>query len=229
MAVRGDPVRVRWVVLLALLTGVLVIAIAAPGPGAEDAAVPARTPGGAIRTWLADHRAEMFPTYEGAYVGTCRESLRDGLCSIARDDLGPRLIYGVGVYGTNWGAELLLESADAGDWSVIASWPWGAPGADDAEAVFGPPWSPHTAIAEWWRAHGTARYPGRPPVAYVQDCATSGADPSVTQQTLVCSTLVAASDERRVYRTGPLPAGEGTVLVLEHRSDHTWAVSERGG
>jgi hypothetical protein len=236
-------VRVVSVVLAACVVGALVIVAGelVTRDGGERTVVTA-TPEDGIRAWLAGHRDEVFPTYEGAYIGACPESgAAQGICSIARDDLGARQIHGVGVYATNWGAELLLERSTGGPaapdagWRVIATWPWGDPGDAEDPPVYGPPWSPHTAIAEWWAGHGADRYPGRPPVTYVHDCDTSGADPSITEQTLVCSTLERATDERRVYRTGLLAGAAGpswadaVTLVLDHRPDHAWAVSVRDG
>jgi hypothetical protein len=224
------------VVVAALVVGALVIVAGEQFAGGGDepsTAVVTATPQDGIRAWLAGHRAEVFPTYDGDYIGVCPESgAAQGICSMARDDLGARQIHGVGVYATNWGAELLLErAAPATGWRVIATWPWGEPGDAEDPPVYGPPWSPHAAIAEWWADNGADRYPGRPPVTYVHDCDASGADPSITEQTLVCSTLERATDARRVYRTGLLADadadGDAVTLVLDHEPDHTWAVSVR--
>jgi hypothetical protein len=163
----------------------------------------------AIASWVAARRAEVFPGFAGAYVGPCREGVLDVVCSIDREDLGVRRIVGVGVAASDWGADVLLERGTAG-WRAVEHWTWDLEGGEP-----GPPFSPLTALAEWWATTD-------PGVTFIRDCAE--VDPSITGQRFVCAELVEAQDEVRTYVTGPPQDVHELEVVLRHNQDHTWTV-----
>lgn len=178
-------------------------------PTTTDTTVPA-TQDDAIAAWVEADRDDQFPGFEGPYVGPCGGDQRDALCTIPREDLGSRAIVGIGVAASDWGADLLLVEGDAG-WEVVASWGW-----DLESDALGPPFSPLTAIAEWWASED-------PSATFVREC--DQPDPSITDQRLVCAELLDVADDRLTYRTGPVPGAEGREVVLELRPDESWSIA----
>jgi hypothetical protein len=173
------------------------------------AAVVERSDAEAIESWAAEHRDEVFPGFEGELAGPCREGLQDVLCTIPREDLGPRRITAIGVAASDWGADLLLERADE-RWTVVDVWRW-----DLESGAVGPPFSPLTALAEWWSTT-------EPGTVLVREC--EQIDPATMDQELVCAVLVESDDETRTYRTGPPPDVDEHEVELRHEPDDTWAV-----
>lgn len=169
---------------------------------------PQRSELEAIEQWVVAHRDTEFPGFDGEFAGPCEDGVLDVLCTIPREDLGVRKIVGVGVASSDWGADLLLQRDDAG-WAAVESWSW-----DLESAALGPPFSPMTAIAEWWSTID-------PGVVFVQDC-SEVAGP--TTQDVVCAVLESGGDEVRRYRTGSPPTVDAHQLELRHQSDHSWVV-----
>jgi hypothetical protein len=172
-----------------------------------------------IRAWVMVNRADVFHGAEGPYVGSCPSASDPGvtgLCSSFVEDLGRLRIYTVGVYATDWGADLLLERSNAA-WTVIDSEPWpvlGTPGA------FGPPWSPQTAIAAWWSSRSGGSFGAD--AVHISSCDDAGA--VATGQPVLCSTLREDRGDVRVYDSGLVGETPEVRIVLEQQPDHTWKV-----
>lgn len=219
----------RWALMLAVgaavATVALVLLVDTEGGEWNVASEPAAgsvTETDAVETYLAEARAELFPTYEEPYIGTCPTSGdARGLCSALLEDLGDLRIHTVGVYATDWGADLLLERVRSG-WQVIDSSPWPELGAADA---FGPPWSPQTTIAEWWSTRSEPVY--GPDTVHLRSCGEAGeVAAGGTGQTILCSTLVDDQGDVRVYRSGRVGSDAAVYLRLVEADDHTWSVRE---
>ena len=181
----------------------------------------------AIDGWLAANRDDVFTGAEGPYAGTCPTTTPAtqliGLCSSLREDLGDVQLHTVGVWASDWGADLLLVRDDAGSWAVEGASPWPQLGT----RYDGSPWSPLTAITTWWFDRAPARYGAG--AVHLQSCsdalAVTGADVT-TAQPLLCSTLVEADGATRTYDSGLAGQPPDVRFVLTERSDHTWAVTD---
>lgn len=164
----------------------------------------------AVAAWLEDNRDDVFSGFDGEFAGPCADGQIEVLCTIDREDLGVRAIVGVGVASSDWGADLLLEQGDGG-WTVVEHWAW-----DLESDEPGPPFSPLTALAEWWATTD-------PDAVLVADC--DDIDPSITDQRLVCAELVSANDDVRRYRTGAPPGVDEHEVEVRYEADHTWSVT----
>jgi hypothetical protein len=171
---------------------------------------PQRSVLDATEEWVAEQRDTVFPGFEGEFAGTCEEGVLDVLCAIPREDLGVRAIVSVGVASSDWGADVLLERGDEG-WTAIDTWTW-----DLESPEPGPPFSPMTAIAEWWATTD-------PSAVFVSRC--EDVDAAVTEQQLVCAELESGGDEVRQYRTGAPPKVDTYQLELRYQPDHSWTVA----
>lgn len=181
----------------------------------SDASVePAPSAVDTIGAWLAANGA-----IPGDYTGTCEHDGRDdALCSALREDLGDTQIHTLGVYASEFGVDVLLDTS-TDQWQVVAAQQWPELG----EPYDGPPWSPLTAITAWWSDRATAMY-GTDAV-HLRDCAdASGIGPN--DQTLLCSTLVEEGASIRVYDSGRTGAPADVRITVTEQRDHTWAVSE---
>lgn len=203
-----------------------VVALTRGGEGDTTvrADAPARvtaTPTDAIATWLVDHRDTVFPGATGGYLGTCptdAPGFTVGLCSSLTEDLGDVQLHLVGAYATDWGADLLLERT-ANAWSVTAVSPWPELGT----RYDGSPWSPITAVTGWWYDRAAERYGAG--AVHLHRCADAlgAAD---TGQPLLCSTVVATSDEQRIYDSGLAGAPPDVRITVLAQPDHTWTVTD---
>ena len=194
------------------------------GPASETTTTLApATIDDAIAAWVASARATVFPTYEGAYVGACPAdaSTTPGLCSMFREDLGTRRIYGVGASASDWGADVLVEREGAAGWAVIASAPWPNLGDNDA-GWFGPPWSPHTAIRRWLSTDTSGTFPAN--AVYVGEAGSEAAIAG-PDQTLLYGTLVSVSGETRVYAVFAQAEVVRLYLRTVEGLEHAWTVT----
>lgn len=171
---------------------------------------PQRSELDAVRAWVAEHRDTVFPGFEGEFVGPCEEGALEVLCTVPREDLGVRSIVGVGVASSDWGGELLVQRGDEG-WAAVDFWAW-----DLESDALGPPFSPLTAIAEWWSTID-------PNAVFVRDCDEIGA-PTMGEE-LVCAVLESGGDEVRQYRTGRPPAVDEHQVEVRYQPDHRWTVT----
>ena len=147
------------------------------------------------------------------------------LCSSLLEELGERQIHTIGVFATDWGADLLLGRANENggneSWSVVDAAPWPAL---DAPGPHGPPWSPLTAIAAWWADRAEARY--GPGAVHLRDCSEAAALAAQVDQPLLCSTLERSNGERhRTDLSGVAGEEPDVVLTVAAAGDHTWTVT----
>jgi len=208
--------------LLAVVAATIGLGLSLRGDGGEVVRTAGVSPTDAIGTWLEVNRHEVFPGATGPYLGACPATSAEvliGLCSSLSEDLGDVRIHRVGVYATDWGADVLLESTPAG-WTVTAVSRWPELGT----RYDGAPWSPVTAITGWWFDRAEARFGAG--AVHLHGC--SDAEGAMeTGQPLLCSTLVERSDDgaRRVYDSGLVGEDPVVRIEVERRTDHTWTVT----
>lgn len=185
-----------------------------------------------IGRWLEEARDDLFPVADGPFLGECPHDapgLTVGLCSRLIEDLGAVQIHLVGVYATDWGADVLLERGADG-WTVIDESPWPELGSPS----FGPPWSPTTAIAAWWSRDAapsaTERFGEH--AVHLRSCAEARevAD-APTGQPLLCSSLVESrmtgdGARQRAYLSGRVDAPPAARIAVTEQPDHTWLVTD---
>jgi hypothetical protein len=175
----------------------------------------------AIERWLVANRAEAFPGADGPFLGTCPASTSGptvGLCSALREDLGDVQLHSVGVYATDWGADLLVERRGERSWAVTGVSPWPELGS----RYDGSPWSPVTAITAWWHERATAQYGAG--AVHLRSC-TDASVVGDTTQPLLCSVLLDARDGIRTYSSGLAGAPPDVELTVVERPDRTWLVT----
>lgn len=236
LALRGHHPRphvTRRGVLVLAVVALAAIGVVAIGErwtaddGASVTAIATVSPATAIDRWLVEAREDVFPGAPGAYLGACpadTPGFTVGLCSRLSEDLGTLQIHAVGVYATDWGADVLLERG-ANGWAVIDVSPWPQLGS----LYFGPPWSPMTAIGAWWSdgavPSATERFGAG--AVHLRSCteATEVADVG-TGQPLLCSALVEERNGARVYESGLADRPFTVRLVVTEQPRHAWRVTD---
>ena len=190
------------------------------------------SPTAAIRHWLEQSRDEVFPGFAGPFIGECpvdAPGVTVGLCSRLVEDLGTVQIHLVGVYATDWGADVLVEGGSEG-WTVIDEAPWPELGTPS----FGPPWSPLTAIAAWWSDDAVPSAAERfgEHAVHLRSCAEARevAD-APTEQPLLCSTIdesqrTSEGMRVRTYLSGLLDASPAVRIAVTEQPDHVWLVTD---